>query len=225
MQAIDDADSEASGTAEIPAGTLRLNAPVTFGRYALVGFLCQFLQRYPQISIELILSDEVINPASEGFDAVIRIGELDKDLRLAAKPLSAYRFIACAAPEYLAKHGWPRHPSDLKHHQCLGFSPWQAGLTHRWPFISAGGLSEVMVSSRLAINDWGAMLEATLKGAGVLIGYEKALEQPLKQGQLVTILADYRFPERAMHLLYDPSRAKETRYKVFIDALCQYFNE
>ncbi|WP_345830075.1 LysR substrate-binding domain-containing protein [Erwinia sp. HDF1-3R] len=224
LKAIDAADREASGTAEIPSGTLRLNAPVTFGRYALVDFLSQFLRRYPQMSVELTLSDEVINPVSEGFDMVIRIGEPDKNLRLAAKPLPAYRLIACAAPQYLAEHGWPEHPSDLKHHACLGFSPWPAGLTHQWPFVSAESLTEVTVNSRLSINDWGAILEAALKGLGVLIGYEKGLEQPVKKGQLVTILEVYRIPERAMNLLYDASRANETRYRVFIDELCEYFN-
>ncbi|UNA34420.1 LysR substrate-binding domain-containing protein [Klebsiella pneumoniae subsp. pneumoniae] len=77
--------------------------------------------------IELVLTDDVINPASEDFDLVIRIGELDKKLRLAAKPLPAYRFIACAAPQYLTKYGHPEQPSDLKHHECLVFAPWSAG--------------------------------------------------------------------------------------------------
>ena len=224
LKDIDSADREASGTAEIPSGTLRLNAPVTFGRYALVGFLSQFLRRYPQMSVELTLSDEVINPASEGFDMIIRIGETDKNLRLVARPLPAYRLIACAAPQYLAEHGWPLHPSDLKHHACLGFSPWSAGLANQWPFVSVESLTEVTVNSRLVINDWGAILEAALKGLGVLIGYEKGLEQPIKNGQLVTILEAYRIPERSMNLLYDASRGNETRYKVFIDELCEYFH-
>ncbi|WP_034914397.1 LysR family transcriptional regulator [Erwinia sp. 9145] len=225
LQAIDNAEREASGAAEIPSGTLRLNAPVTFGRYALAEFLSQFLGRYPLMSIELTLSDEVINPASEDFDMVIRIGEPDKHLRLAAKPLLPYRLIVCAAPQYLASHGWPTHPSDLEHHECLGFSPWPAGLTCQWPFTSSDGLTEVTVTSRLTINDWGAILEAALKGAGVLMGYEKGLEQPVKKGQLVTLLEDYKIPERVMNVLYDASRANETRYKIFIDELCDYFNE
>ncbi|KGT96052.1 LysR family transcriptional regulator [Erwinia typographi] len=223
LQAIEDADNEANGTAEAPAGTLRLNAPVTFGRYALVAFLTQFLQRYPQMNIELTLSDSVINPLEEGFDAVVRIGELDKNLRLAARSLAAYRLIACAAPGYLTEHGWPQHPDDLKNHQCLGFAPWQAGFSHRWQFISESKVSDVEVNSRLIINDWGALLQAALRGAGVIIGYEKALAQPLGQGKLVTLLADYRFPEQPMHLLYMPSRMKETRYRIFIDELCEYF--
>lgn len=224
LKAIEDAEGEASGTSDVPSGTLRLNAPVTFGRYALVNFLSQFLQRYPQMRIELTLSDEVINPASESFDMVIRIGELDKNLRFAAKALRAYRLIACAAPQYLAEHGWPQQPSDLQYHACLGYSPWPAGLTHQWPFVSTEGLIGVSINSRLAINDWGAILEAAIAGTGILIGYEKGLERPIKQGQLVTILADYVIPERAMNLLYDPSRANETRYKVFIEELCAYFN-
>jgi DNA-binding transcriptional LysR family regulator len=155
---------------------------------------------------------------------VLRIGELDKNLRLAAKPLFAYRLIVCASPQYLTRHGWPRHPTDLREHECLVFFPWPTGLLHHWPSISAKGDPEVKVKSRLAINDWGALLEAALQGNGVLIGYEKGLEKPIKNGELITLLGDYKIPERTMNLLYDPSRINETRYKVFIDELCEYFN-
>lgn len=226
LQAIDDAENEASGTAEVPAGTIRVNAPVTFGRYALVNFLTQFIEDYPHINIELTLADDVINPSVAGFDAVIRIGDLDKNLRLVAKPLVAYRLIACASPEYLIKNGRPHHPTELQHHQCIGFSPWQeAGSTHLWPFASQDGQSNIEVSSRLTVNDWGAMLEAALKGAGVLIGYEKALHPLLHSGRLVALLAEYNIPEQAMHLLYDASRAREKRCNVFFNALCEYFRE
>lgn len=224
LPAIDSAEREASGTKEILAGTLRLNAPVTFGRYVLVDFLSMFLERYPQMRIELILSDKVINPASEDFDLVIRIGELDKKLRLAAKPLPAYRFIACAAPQYLTKHGRPVHPSDLQAHECLVFAPWSAGLTHCWPFIGTEGSADVMVNSRLAINDWGAILEAALRGTGVLVGYEKELKQLIHKGKLVPVLEDFTIPSREMHLLYDPSRINESRYQIFIDELIDYLS-
>ncbi|EPY4661340.1 LysR family transcriptional regulator [Klebsiella variicola] len=224
LQAINSAEREASSSSAILAGTLRLNAPVTFGRYVLVDFLSIFLERYPQMRIELILSDDVINPASEDFDLVIRIGELDKKLRLAAKPLPAYRFIACAAPQYLAKYGHPEQPSDLKHHECLVFAPWSAGLSHYWPFSSSEGYAEVMVNSRLAINDWGAILEAALRGTGLLFGYEKGLERFIKKGKLVPVLEDFNIPPREMHLLYDPSRANENRYKVFIDELYEHLS-
>lgn len=224
LQAINSAEREASSSSAVLAGTLRLNAPVTFGRYVLVDFLSLFLERYPQMRIELILSDDVINPASEDFDLVIRIGELDKKLRLAAKPLPAYRFIACAAPQYLIKHGRPEHPTDLKVHECLVFAPWSAGLSHYWPFASPEGPVEVMVNSRLAINDWGAILEAALRGAGVLVGYEKWLRQLINKGKLVPVLEDFTIPSRAMHLLYDPSRLNESRYQVFIDEMFDYLS-
>lgn len=224
LQAINSAEREASSSSAILAGTLRLNAPVTFGRYVLVDFLSIFLERYPQMRIELILSDDVINPASEDFDLVIRIGELDKKLRLAAKPLPAYRFIACAAPRYLIKHGRPEHPADLKVHECLVFAPWSAGLTHYWPFASPEGPVEVMVNSRMAINDWGAILEAALRGAGVLVGYEKWLRQLINKRKLVPVLEDFTIPSRAMHLLYDPSRLNESSYQVFIDEMFDYLS-
>lgn len=86
-----------------------------------------------------------------------------------------------------------------------GFAPWSAGLSHYWPFSSSEGYAEVMVNSRLAINDWGAILEAALRGTGLLFGYEKGLERFIKMGKLVPVLEDFNIPPREMHLLYDPS--------------------
>ena len=81
-----------------------------------------------------------------------------------------------------------------------------------------------MVNSRLAINDWGAILEAALRGTGLLFGYEKGLERFIKMGKLVPVLEDFNIPPREMHLLYDPSRANENRYKVFIDELYEHLS-
>lgn len=223
LEALDDAERLARGTAIIPSGTLRLNAPVTFGRYALAPFLTEFLHRYPELRVELTLSDALIDPLEYGVDAVIRIGELESALRLAAKALSPYRLLACASPLYLEKQGTPQHPADLQHHHCLGFAPWQHDGAFHWPFIHGEERWRVQVSGQLVINDWGAMLEAALRGGGVLLGYEQALSEPLQRGDLVRILPQYAFPQKAMHLLYDPRRASETRLRVLIDELYARF--
>lgn len=223
LDALDEAERAARGTALLPSGTLRLNAPVTFGRYALAPFLTAFLQRYTQLRVELTLTDALIDPLEHGIDAVIRIGELAPSLRLAAKPLSPYRLIACASPRYLEKQGTPQHPDELQQHNCLGFTPWLHDNAFHWPFTHGDDRGRVQVSGSLTINDWGAMLEAALCGGGVLLGYELALSEPLRRGELVRLLPEYAFPQKAMHLLYDPRRAGETRLRVLIDELCARF--
>jgi len=224
LNAIEDAERLAMDNQLQPSGTLRLNAPVTFGRYALIPFLTDFLARYLEIRIELTLSDVLTDPLEQGFDAVIRIGALSRDLRLVAKPLPPYRLVVCAAPSYLEKRGTPESPADLGRHECLGFSPWLAGLTRHWTFSRDQEITDVDVNGRLAVNDWGAMLEAALGGAGILIGYEKAVRENIHRGELVPVLPGFFFPERPLHVLYGEERFTETKVRCFINDLCQWFH-
>ncbi|WP_294907580.1 LysR family transcriptional regulator [Tatumella sp. UBA2305] len=223
LDAVDQADNEASGLTDTPSGILRINAPVSFGRYSLVDFVSLFLQRYPQMKVELTLSDGIINPAAEYFDFVFRIGEPDKNLRYVARPLTPYRFIACASPHYLARRGTPERPEDLQHHDCIGFSPWPAGLAHEWPFNCGQQIIQVTVNGPLVINDWGAILAAAVKGNGIIIGYEKGLEQSLQRGELIPVLENFPVPERPLNLLCDPQRIKESRCQLFIREVTEYF--
>jgi DNA-binding transcriptional LysR family regulator len=225
LGAIEDAERIAMDNTVLPSGTLRLNAPVTFGRYTLLPFLTEFMKHYPDIRIELMLSDALTDPLEQGFDAVIRIGALSHDLRLIARPLPPYRLVVCAAPSYLQNRGMPEHPDELSKHECLGFSPWQAGLTHHWTFIREQVISEVEVSGRFSTNDWGSMLEAAVSGAGILIGYEKAVRGYIERGELVHVLPEFMFPERQLHVLYGEERYTETKVRCFIDEIGKWLHD
>ncbi|WP_213990079.1 LysR family transcriptional regulator [Sodalis sp. dw_96] len=224
LGAIEDAERIAMDNALQPSGTLRVNAPVAFGRYALIPFVTDFLQRYREIRIELTLSDVLTDPLEQGFDAVIRIGALSNDLRLVARPLPPYRLVVCAAPSYLEKNGTPESPVDLARHECLEFSPWHAGLTRHWTFIREQEMTDVDVNGRFAVNDWGAMLEAALHGAGILIGYEKAVRENISRGELLPVMPGYHFIERPMHVLYGEERFTDTKVRCFIDDLGKWFH-
>ncbi|MFP1960478.1 LysR family transcriptional regulator [Lonsdalea quercina] len=219
---IDDAERCASHNSEVLSGTLRINAPVTFGRSALMPFLTGFLERYSDVKAELVLSDEWSDPDADGFDVVIRIGEPDKNLRQVAVPLPAYRLIVCAAPDYLQRTGTPTRPEELSLHECLGFSPWRAGLTNRWVFMKGREQISVEVASRLTVNDWSALFSAALSGAGILLGYDKALANALMRGEMVQLLSDYEFPGRPLHALFSPAQRHEAKTRVFIDELKDY---
>src|SRR4051812_10272282 len=103
-----------------PAGLLRVDAPIALGRSVLAPKLPAFLERYPEIRLDLTLRDQLVDPTAEGLDVLVRIG-LPRDSTLISRRLGESRLLTCASPAYLRKHGKPRHPRDLAHHQCLGF--------------------------------------------------------------------------------------------------------
>jgi DNA-binding transcriptional LysR family regulator len=204
-----------------PQGRLRVNAPVTFGRHGLMPVVTQFLNRYPDVDVELTLSDRLIDPVEEGYEAVVRLGPLQKNLALVARPLRIYRLVACASPAYLLTHGTPQLPSDLINHECLGFAPWVSDLSRNWHFQQDERITEVPVRGRLQVNDWEALRSAALDGFGILIGYEQALAADLKSGQLIRILPGYEGPVRPIHLLYAADRRMTSKLRCFVDHLME----
>lgn len=106
-----------------PSGTLRVNAPVTFGTSSLTPFITHYLAQYPETQIELTLSDRLVDPVEEGYEVILRIGELT-DSQMIAYPLRPYRLIACASPDYLAQNGVPETPAELANHSCLVYGIW-----------------------------------------------------------------------------------------------------
>jgi DNA-binding transcriptional LysR family regulator len=200
-----------------PQGRLRINAPVTFGRYGLVPVVTQFLNKYPDVDVELTLSDRLIDPADEGYEAVVRLGPLDENLALVARPLRAYRLLVCASPAYLRKHGTPQQPADLALHECLGFAPWASELSRAWRFQRNGQVTTVPVKGRLRMNDWSALHSAARDGFGVLLGYEHAVAEDLASGGLIQILSEYEGPFRPIHLLYAAERQMTLKLRCFVD--------
>ena len=214
---VEAADTLAQSSHIKPQGRLRVNAPVTFGRHSLMPLVTKFLSSYPDIDVELTLSDRLVNPLEEGYEAVVRLGPLQKDLALVARSLSAYRLVVCASPAYLLDHGEPQQPSDLTRHECLGFAPWASDLSRNWAFKRNGRVTQVPVRGRLQINDWEALRGAARDGFGILIGYERALVDDLASGCLVRILPDYEGPVRPIHLLYAADRRMTPKLRCFVD--------
>ncbi|UHH33167.1 LysR family transcriptional regulator [Pseudomonas veronii] len=198
---VEAADRLAQSSHAEPHGRLRINAPVTFGRHTLMPVVTQFLNRYPDVDVELTLSDRLIDPIEEGYEAVVRLGPLQKNLALVARALRTYRLVACASPAYLLTHGIPQLPTDLTRLECLGFAPWVSDLSRNWHFQQDGRVTEVPVRGRLQVNDWEALRRAALEDFGILIGYEQAVAADLESGRLIRILPGYEGPIRPIHLL------------------------
>ncbi|WP_414831722.1 LysR family transcriptional regulator [Afifella sp. YEN Y35] len=231
-----DAEAQASETGSEPRGLLRINAPVTFGAQVLVPLVTAYLRAHPQVTCDLVLSDRYVDPIEEGFDLVFRIGPLSGPLSgplagqltqthaLLAHPLTPYRLVACAAPAYLAEHGTPETPEDLRNHECLGFSPWSGPLGREWPFSKGGETVEVPSASRLSINDWRAIHQAALDGFGITLGYESAVADDLTSGRLVRLLPDYEGPARPFHLLHARERRMRATLSGFLARILARFS-
>jgi DNA-binding transcriptional LysR family regulator len=146
---VEAAEGMAAETRAIPSGRLRINAPVTFGVRTLSSRLLEYMARYPEVKVDLTLSNRVVDLVEEGYDAVFRIGGL-ADSGLIARSLGIYHLVLCAAPSYLAKRPPLLTPWDLQQHECLGFA-YSDGRTE-WIFEGSEGCIVVPISSRLRVN-------------------------------------------------------------------------
>lgn len=212
------ADSIALDMKISPSGIIRVNAPVTFGAYTLSPFITQYLGLYPETQVELTLNDRIVDPVEEGFEVVVRIGELS-DSSMVAWPLRPYRLIACASPEYIAHKGMPEKPSDLQKHSCLVYGIWSPSMPCRWIFQQNGHTEEIKPEGRFRSNEWKALLHAAVEGYGITLGPEDVLNKEIDAGRLIRVLPKYDGPVRPMHVLVPIGRKQTAKIRSFIEAL------
>ena len=214
------AEGLAAQTRIVPRGNLRINASVTFGVHALTPKIAEYMQLYPEISVELCLSNRYIDLIDEGFDAIFRIGELS-DSGLIARQLRPYRLILCASPRYLETHEPLLTPDDLTRHECLGFSHTELRTT--WTFDGPDGHKTVQVKGRLMSDSGEAIVCAGLCGAGMMLQPSELVTPYLQSGQLVEILQEYKAPTRPMHLVHTPDRRMTPKLRSFVDFIVASF--
>lgn len=204
-----------------PAGTLRVSAPVSFGASIIAPLTASFLQAWPEVRVELDLTNRMVNLVDEGIDLAIRIGDIQRT-DLVAKYLAPYRMAICAAPDYLARHGTPQTPADLAGHQCLSHTVWTARNEWRLP-----GAAEEVRWKRDAVlrcNDGYALRMAAVAGAGLLLQPEVLLAEDLANGRLVRILQNYTPEPRPIHLLWRQDLRPLPKLTRFVEHLLKEVN-
>jgi DNA-binding transcriptional LysR family regulator len=207
--------SVGSGDA-LPKGTLRVTAPSSFGRMHLMPALNGFLSRYPDLVIDLRLSDSIVDLVEGGFDIAIRNANL-KNSTLIARKLAPDNRIVCASPDYLAKFGEPSSPHDLRDHQCINL----IGL-ESWIFNTPDGQVSIKTTGSFRTDHGEAVRDACANGIGVAISSTWSVYEHLERGKLVQILGDYPLvSEAAIWAVYPSSRLLAAKVRVFID----YFTE
>lgn len=214
------AEGLAAQTRIVPRGKLRINASVTFGIHALTPKIAEYMQLYPEVSVELCLSNRYVDLIDGGFDAIFRIGELS-DSGLIARQLMPYRLILCASPRYLETHEPLLVPDDLTRHECLGFSHTELRTT--WTFDGPAGRETVQVKGHLMSDSGEAIVSAGLCGAGVMLQPSELVTPYLQSGQLIEILPEYKAPIRPMHLVHTPDRRMTSKLRSFVDFIVANF--
>ncbi|MBX9632452.1 MAG: LysR family transcriptional regulator [Burkholderiales bacterium] len=204
-----------------PRGVLRINAPASFGSMQLAPALADYLERYPEVQVDLTLSDRVVDLVEEGYELAVRVGTLG-DSGLVARKLAPFHLTVCASPAYLAKHGKPKAPRDLLQHNCLEFT---YGGGHRWLFESPAGKETIAIKGNLKINNGAALLEAALQGIGIILQPETLVADDIAAGRLVPLLSRYQPAPRPVHLVYLPDRRLSPKLRSFIEFLVERFGE
>lgn len=218
---IADAESEVMRFGVRPRGRVRMSVGTAFATYALVPALPEFMARYPEIELDLHVTDRVVDLVEAGIDLAIRVGPLP-DSNLAARRIGHLERVISASPEYLAKHGVPRAPEDLSRHNCLTL-PGIAGQAE-WPFRGPAGTRLVAVKGNIAVNNAETLFELALLGLGVIRLSDIIVGPAIRTGRLVPVLTRVHQPEPLpLHAVYVPSHHRPPKVGAVIDFLLEKF--
>ncbi|MGB3436175.1 LysR family transcriptional regulator [Achromobacter sp.] len=216
MEEIGEARLEVADRRAAPSGLLRVGAPVLFGPDFLVPIIAQYMRAYPQIEVDLQLTDAFVDLATAGLDLVVRIADLP-DSGLQGRRLGALRRVVFGAPSYFKQHGRPAHPSELRQHACIVRSVDQG--PGQWAFQIDGKRRNVGVQGPFRTNTMAAIYSAVSAGLG--IGYSPLwqIRQLLDAGQVEVILENFESKPVPIHALWQENRLPPAKVRAFVDYL------
>lgn len=216
-----EAEALTASTTVQPSGRLRINAPLSFGILHLAPLWPKFMERYPAVELEVVLIDRVVDIVEEGFDLAIRISRAGSASHVARK-LATSRNVVCAAPAYLARHGNPIFPADLRDHVCIGYT--HALMEDEWCFTdNAGKVHVVKVTCPMRTNNGDTVRAAALAGKGVIWQPTFLIGEDLRQGRLVPLLPGYHLPDIDVLALYPSRRHLSAKVRLMVDFLAEAF--
>ena len=221
LEEVAEAEALASSATLQPRGRLRINAPVSFGIRHLAPLWPRFMQSYPEVELDIALSDRVVDIVEEGYDLAIRISRAGPASH-AARKLATSRNIVCAAPAYLEQHGWPEVPADLVAHRCIGYT--YAATADEWRFVDDDSRPHaVKVNCVMHANNGDTAREAAIAGQGVIWQPAFLIGQDLREGRLVPLLPGYRMPDIDVLAVYPSRRHLSAKVRVMVDFLVEAF--
>jgi DNA-binding transcriptional LysR family regulator len=217
---LEEADLAAARSQAEVRGLLRVNAPMSFGTLHLARAVADFMEKYPELRIQLVLSDQLIDAVQEGYDMTLRIADLPSSSMIARKIAPAHRAL-CASPTYLSQHGVPQHPDDLREHACLTYGHLATG--NQWKLTGPDGDHWVAIPWTLCTNNAEVLRDAAVGGRGIALLPTFIAGADIQQGRLTTVLTSYKAPEISIYAIYPETRHLSPKVRVFIDFLVERF--
>ncbi|WP_444916976.1 LysR family transcriptional regulator [Microbulbifer sp. JMSA003] len=203
-----------------PRGRLRINAPMSFGRLHLAPLIPVFMERYPEISIDMVLDDKVVDLVGEGFDIAIRGGDLP-DTSLIARKLAPLKSVLCASPSYLKEFGEPTELEQLSAHNCLIFT--YSRDVKEWGFFKDNHLHTIEVKGNYQVNNSEALREALLQGVGIGRLPTFVAGPDIEAGKLIPLFEEYQMPAKSIYAVFPERQFMPAKVRAFIDFAIEYF--
>jgi len=222
---IADLDQLLTSSKGIPKGQLRVNATLGFGRLHIAPAISQYVLRYPEVDVQLQLSVDPPALTDDQFDVCIRFGA-PLDARVIARRLASNRRLLCASPRYLAQHGEPKSPAELRKHNCISIRQGDEayGLWRLYPSRATERDAEsVKVRGNLTTNDGEIAVNWALDGHGILLRAAWDIERYLESGRLVEVLPGYKTPDADIYAVYAPRHQLSARIRTFVEFLGERF--
>lgn len=217
-----DAEESLSRTRLSPSGRLRVDMATGLASEILIPALPAFFERYPDILMELGSTDRPVDLIEEGVDCAIRGGDLFDD-SLIARRVGVVNFVTAASPDYIARHGMPRHPRELDRHRCVNYFSAKTGKTYDWDFQRGDETIEIPMPGMIALNDSNAYVRAGLAGLGIIQMADYLLEKHVAGGGLVRVLGDWASKPLPVHIVYPQNRHMSAKVRVFVEWVAELF--
>ncbi|WP_336341968.1 LysR family transcriptional regulator [Pseudomonas atacamensis] len=211
---VQEAEDSAAGSHALPRGQLTITAPVLFGDLFVTPVMADYLCRYPDVSINALLLDRVVNMVEEGIDVAVRIGDLPDSNQHAIR-VGGVRRVICASPGFLAEHGRPEHPQALAALPVVATSA--IGQQRNWPFLDGGEALSVRTEPRLTVTANQSAITAARKGLGLTRVLSYQVADKVAAGELEIVLAEFELPPLPIHVVYQGGRKAPARIRSFVD--------
>jgi DNA-binding transcriptional LysR family regulator len=220
---VDELDGSMTLSQGSPKGRLRIDITTSLATLIMIPALPQFHARYPEIQIDLGVTDRPVDLVGENVDCVVRAGEI-ADQSLIARRIAEFSFITCATPAYLARHGQPRHPAELERtHTVIGYFGASSARPFPLEFKRGDDVEEINGRYIVAVNDGNAYVAAGLAGLGILKVPRFMVEEQLASGALELVLREWSTEPIPLHVVYPPNRHLSTKLRIFVDWAAELF--
>ncbi|WP_250452115.1 LysR family transcriptional regulator [Caballeronia sp. ATUFL_M2_KS44] len=219
---VDDMEASLSHSKLSPKGNVKVSLPQVMAKSTIIPALPEFFAAYPDIGVELLLTDRQVDLVEDAVDCVVRVGAIG-DVGLVAKRIGAYTQITCASPGYIERYGEPQTLDDLDRHLAVGYVLNKSGRVRNWEFVVDGEARSIALKHKIAVNDGDSYIACGLAGLGLIQSSSYTLAPYLQSGALRRVLTDFPAHPRVVSVLYAANRHQPRRVRVFIDWVAELY--